>query len=70
MNKITYTKHCEFCGTELTTPLSDDIRWVPEDHEYYFNQPRTRLNLRGDMITGLNIPICQSTYGRFSRQYD
>ena len=22
MNKITYTKHCEFCGTEFTTPIS------------------------------------------------
>lgn len=21
MNKITYTKHCEFCGTEFTTPI-------------------------------------------------
>lgn len=35
MNKITYTKHCEFCGTELTTPLSDDIRWVPEVNPEY-----------------------------------
>ena len=70
MNKITYTKHCEFCGTEFTTLLSDDIRWVPEGYEDYSNQPGAWLNFRGDMITGLNILICQSTYGRFSRQHD
>ena len=35
MNKITYTKHCEFCGTELTTPLSDDIQRAPEVNPEY-----------------------------------
>ena len=67
MNKITSTKHCEFCGTELTTPLSDDIRWVPEVNPEYkmtirkFRKAGAEIEFK--ILPGLNhIQACNQAY--------